>query len=204
MNQPVVSQLQMAINLADEGIPIAAIARATGVPSDQIREHLRAAVEEGRIVELPKNDWPPGSPRSTRVPELAAVSDDHLLIDIKRAFKMTKLQANGLLVLIKHSEVSKQRMHTALQNPENRDGDTNVKIVDVVICHLRKKLTPLNIEIETIWSFGYCLTPENRQKILDHVAQFRATLALPVALGAPLLPAARNAFDEDVSASEAA
>lgn len=33
--------------------------------------------------------------------------------------------------------------------------DRELKIVDVFICHVRRKLRPLGIEIETMWGKGY-------------------------------------------------
>jgi len=35
--------------------------------------------------------------------------------------------------------------------------DPNEKILDVLVCHLRKRLQPLGLMIETIWGFGYRL-----------------------------------------------
>ncbi len=44
---------------------------------------------------------------------------------------------------------------------------TDIKIVDVVLSHLRGKLRPVGIEIETVWGRGYRLTPENAQRLAD-------------------------------------
>ncbi|YBV98388.1 helix-turn-helix domain-containing protein [Phyllobacteriaceae bacterium JZ32] len=37
------------------------------------------------------------------------------------------------------------------------DEEPLIKIIDVFICKLRKKLRPLDIKIETIWGRGYRL-----------------------------------------------
>lgn len=37
--------------------------------------------------------------------------------------------------------------------------DPEIKIIDVFICKLRKKLSPLDIKIETAWGRGYRLIP---------------------------------------------
>lgn len=54
--------------------------------------------------------------------------------------------------------LSKDRLLTAMNGI---DCETDVKIVDVFIFKLRKKLPP-EIEIETIWGRGYALTPAGR------------------------------------------
>ena len=61
----------IAVRLADEGVPLRAIARATNTPSDQLRTKLREARDEGRLLDLPKEDWPPGFPRDQRALQLS-------------------------------------------------------------------------------------------------------------------------------------
>jgi hypothetical protein len=50
---------EVAIALADEGVPLACIARATRIPSDELRDHLLEAREAGRLIDLPRHDWAP-------------------------------------------------------------------------------------------------------------------------------------------------
>jgi hypothetical protein len=57
---------EIAIRLADEGVPLRAIARACRIPSSELRAQLEAAHKDGRIVDLPKEDWPPYDVRSRR------------------------------------------------------------------------------------------------------------------------------------------
>ncbi|GAA2871795.1 DNA-binding response OmpR family regulator [Aminobacter niigataensis] len=45
---------------------------------------------------------------------------------------------------------------------ENEDPE--IKIIDVWICKLRKKLLPLGVKIETVWGRGYRLLPVASQK----------------------------------------
>lgn len=46
-----------------------------------------------------------------------------------------------------------------------------IKIVDVFICKLRKKIRDLGLTIETKWGEGYHLTPETKARINDLLAQ---------------------------------
>ena len=60
----------IALYLAIEGVPIRAIARATHIPSSELREKLLDAQSDGRLLELPHDDWPPGFPRDQRALQL--------------------------------------------------------------------------------------------------------------------------------------
>ena len=46
-------------------------------------------------------------------------------------------------------------------------SSTDIKIVDVVLSHLRGKLRPVGIEIETVWGRGYRLSSVNAQQLAD-------------------------------------
>ena len=54
--------IDLAIRLADEGVPLRAIARATAIPSEQLRDELYSAKINGLLIELPSEDWPPRAP----------------------------------------------------------------------------------------------------------------------------------------------
>ncbi|WCA57549.1 winged helix-turn-helix domain-containing protein [Agrobacterium tumefaciens] len=42
------------------------------------------------------------------------------------------------------------------------DDEPEIKIVDVYVCKLRKKLKPLSISIDTVWGAGYRMMPRAR------------------------------------------
>jgi len=52
------------------------------------------------------------------------------------------------------------------------DDETDVKIVDVVICNLRKRLKPFAIKIDTVWGCGYHLKPAFRQRAAQMLSEF--------------------------------
>jgi len=173
---PPVSANQVAVRLADEGIPLRAIARALAIPSEDLRETLAEAKDAGAIVDLPRDDWPPNMSRNQRVPglpTLAAVDDDLLLLNLVRLFKLTPQQALLLLVLLKRREVTRKQMHAAIES--RRGGhkeETDKKIVDVVVCKLRKRLKTFGLEIETVWAWGYVMPTEHRKKALALLNDF--------------------------------
>lgn len=53
--------------------------------------------------------------------------------------------------------VHRDVLHAALYAGD-RDGGADPKILDIFVCKLRKKLSPLGIVIETVWAAGYRLT----------------------------------------------
>jgi hypothetical protein len=152
------SSVDCAVRLADEGVPLRAIARAINIPSETLRDALAQARADGRLLELPRDDWPPGFPRDQRALQLSRllVSDrDALLLTVQRVFKLTRSQAHLLLTLVQNDMVSKSRL------------DIPVKTVDVHICHIRQKIAAFGIAITTLWGYGYRLPPEAKRKAMD-------------------------------------
>jgi DNA-binding response OmpR family regulator len=160
----------VAIRMADEGVPVRAIARATRVPSDEVYGILRDAVARGAIVDIPKDDWPVGSNRSSRVAfnGTPLQNEEELKFACARYFKATRLEAAILALLLRRSEATKQQLHIVIEQNRPTEGreETDPKMVDVIICHLRKKLRKRDIEIETVWGIGYLITPAGRDKAL--------------------------------------
>jgi DNA-binding response OmpR family regulator len=167
----------IAVRLADEGIPVRAIARGTKLPSEDVYEVLRGAMEIGSIVELPKDDWPAGSNRDqrSRLHNTLLEQEETLRFACTRFFKATKLQATLLSTLLRRNEATKSQLHLVLE--QNRPGDnhanaTDPKIVDVLICHLRKKLAPYDVKIETVWGTGYLISAPHRERAIALLENF--------------------------------
>lgn len=166
----------VCIRLADEGVPLRAISRAVKQPVDNVREAVRDAVLQGTILYQPKEDWAPGSSREIRVP--AWVKDGQtveaeLMYNCVRMFKVTRLQAALLAVLLQRAEVTKEAMHLVIQGGRNPLKDeTNPKMVDVVICHLRKRLREHGLVIHTLWARGYYIEPAQRKFVMDMIEKY--------------------------------
>ena len=164
--------------LADEGLPVCAIARSMKLPSDSIREVLHEAIATGGIVEYPREDWPPGVPRNKRgqITEGLLNHEDRLRFACVRHFKTTKLQSAILAIMLKRTEVTKEQLHQVIeQNRANEKEETDLKMVDVIVCHLRKKLKPFGIAIKTVWACGYFIEIEHRDRALKLLEDFLAT-----------------------------
>ena len=165
---------QIAARLANEGIPVNVIARGLEVPAADVRVSLDDALASGRITEMPAADWPPTARRADHLPpHIAAARDADLVTSFMRAFKLPKLLASFLLVLVKREEADKTTLHRVIETQRaqraNRPDDpeeTDPKMVDVVICNLRKKIKPFGVIIHTLWGHGYFLDASGRQKAL--------------------------------------
>lgn len=167
----------VAALLADEGVPVRVIARAMKVPGEEVYDILKIAINEGRLVDLPRDDWPAGT-RSTRSPssiQVLALDNTTLRIACANRFKMTRLQAVVFLTLLRRTEVTKEQLHDAIEynRPANSDP-TDQKMVDVVICHIRRKLkkskTDGTVYLRTIWGVGYSIPLEQRAHLLNVLA----------------------------------
>lgn len=167
--------IEEVIRAADEGIPIAALKRIfPEVDKDYIREMLHRAVSSGRLSSMPKEDWPPLVPRDGRTPTVTQhkpqEDDKEAIMRMARKLKTTKLESSILLVVLRRGSATREQLHVAVENNRgNPDDITDIKIVDVAVCKLRKKLVPLGLKLITIHSIGYEMDEANRAKAWEMI-----------------------------------
>lgn len=161
--------------LADEGVPVRAIARSVKMPYSDVAALIDTAIAEGQLLQVPKPDWPigKGQSRDNREPQFdpfTGVSEDAFDLTLIRLFRVTKLQCSLLAPLLRRKEVTRNAMHETIERRRKPGAPpTEEKLVDVVICNLRKKLKPFGLEIKTIWSQGYYMDAEHRAKVRDMI-----------------------------------
>ena len=149
----------IAVRLADEGVPVRAIARATRIPSPVLYETLTEAKHAGTLLELPRDDWPPGCPRDQRALQLSRMmAEDHetLLLATQRLFSLTRTPAALFLHLVQHHAI-----------PSHDRKDIGQGSFNVHIWHMRQRLAPFGLTIVTLWGYGYQLSPEDRRKAME-------------------------------------
>lgn len=157
-----------AVRMADEGIPVRAIARTLTTPSADIYELLREAIDQGTILEMPRDEWPQGSVRSTRTLFIGSPleKDEDLRLACASFFKASPLEAAMLALMLRRDTVTKSQLHTVIENtranPQGKEV-TDIKMVDVLICKLRKKLKTHDLYIETMWGHGYAIGKAHRE-----------------------------------------
>jgi DNA-binding winged helix-turn-helix (wHTH) protein len=49
-------------------------------------------------------------------------------------------------------------------------------MVDVVIYHIRKKLLPHGLAIETVWGTGYLISPKHREEAIKLLEAFNTSI----------------------------
>lgn len=172
---------KVVVKAAVEGVPVSAIARITGQKFADVLENLEAAYAKGAIAALPASDWPPGQNRAERLPALwREATPEALEFACGKRFKLSKLQSGFVMVLLRCDSVDKPRLHAVVEaqraarptRPDNTE-ETDPKIVDVVICNLRKRLIAVNPEfkIDTLWGRGYSINPATKKLIYDAIAE---------------------------------
>lgn len=173
MSNPVPTSI--AVAAANEGIPVAAIARITATTMSEVYEVLYDAQALGHLIDLPKPDWPPRESKTARMPCIPLPDEAELTFACTRTFKLTKLEVGFLIILLKQREVDKTRLHHVVeqqrasrQSQPDRHDETDPKMVDVIICKLRKKLKVIDgaLKIDTIWGGGYCIAAEMKPRII--------------------------------------
>lgn len=169
----------ITVRAANEGVPIGAIARIVQVPFEVVTQHLKDALACGKIGELPKPDWPPAQKWAARLPSIprtAHPEDTEFLC--KRVFKLTKLEAAFMMVLLRHDVIEKEKLHGVIEEqrakrplrPDTQEA-TDPKMVDVIICKLRKKLKAVDqsFVLTTSWGSGYYFEAGIKQAIFEAI-----------------------------------
>ena len=92
--------------------------------------------------------------------------DIPLPLEIVIALRLTPMQAKFMAALL-HARgvVTKYGMCVALYGFAEDAPDP--KVLDVMLTHIRKKLRPHDVTIETLYGTGYRLTPTMKQKLRD-------------------------------------
>lgn len=194
----------VAVRLADEGVPVRAIVRALMLPAEEVREVLEAASERGMILNIPRDDWPPGTRRDERTPDTVPLEleDDRLVMLAMRTFTLTQAMAKMFVALLRRPEMSKNSLHLVTLRDDGANyptagrDPTHIKIVDVFICKLRERMKKfaeanpqypgLPIEIVTVWGRGYYIPVDGKEAIFNVLGIKHDTFAIPA--GAPTDP----------------
>lgn len=98
-----------------------------------------------------------------RVEELEGIlfaTDWHAPVE----FGLTNSEAAILAALISRERCSKDFLLMATARP-GEEKDAEIKIVDVFVCKLRRKIAPFGIQIITLWGQGYTLDTTTRERL---------------------------------------
>ncbi len=167
---------QLIVTAANEGLPIAVMARIFAIPFADVEITLKEALDEGRVLTMPRADWPSAGGASTRAPSVPRLSRDQVELAASTQFKLTKLEAAFLGALLQYDHTEKERLYGIAEQQRQRrqtrvirDEPTDPRIVDVMICKLRKKLRTYDpaFVIGTTWGRGYSIDAPVKKSMLD-------------------------------------
>lgn len=81
-------------------------------------------------------------------------------LEVPFEYGLTRKEAIILGVMLKNDLARKEALMEALYPHDQDAGD--VKILDVWVCHMRRKLKPWGIEIVTVYADGWRLPPASK------------------------------------------
>ncbi len=84
-----------------------------------------------------------------------------------KGLKLSPSRLAILRPLYLNGQARKHFLHEEIERVTGRMSE--YKVVDVQISHLRKALRTIDVEIGTIWGFGYEMTDENRARLRPYV-----------------------------------
>ena len=160
-----VNRKRTIINLAYEGVPQRAIARALQLPANEVGEVVAEAVARGIIAEASEPEWPQGS-CAPRHPAFAGPPiDEGTLLAAAQSLALTKTQAALFLALVRRKFCTTEILHNIIESRRwAHSTPTDHKIVTVMICNIRKRLRG-RYTIQTVQGSGYLMTAARRPSI---------------------------------------
>jgi DNA-binding winged helix-turn-helix (wHTH) protein len=167
----------LAVRLANEGVPVRAIARAIQLPSAEIRGQLESARALGYLIDIPCEDWPAGYPREQRLLQLARLASRNkpaLETAVRGIFKLSPKEAEILVLLLSRTEVERSRLVAATNGETANPSAISMRCN---LCRLRKQIEPFGLAIETLYGYGYYMQQEHRRRALDIILDTATEMA---------------------------
>jgi len=85
--------------------------------------------------------------------------------DVPLVFGLTGSEAKVLSMLFQREFATKDQLLLAVTSDVTGNKQPEIKIVDVYVCKIRRKLEPFGIVIATVWGRGYNLDADNKAKV---------------------------------------
>lgn len=107
--------------------------------------------------------------------EMSTGSSEDLMLRAYNPWKLTWKELSVLFAILRRpAGVSRENIMNAVYGPIDPEEQPDIKIVDVFICKLRKKLREAGSEehrvppdaITTIWGRGYRMDPDAKKKLV--------------------------------------
>lgn len=85
-------------------------------------------------------------------------------------FGLTATEAKVMSLLGARDSATRAQLMAAVLSGRMPVNEPDMKIVDVFVCKIRKKVKPFGIEITSLWGRGYRLSPEMKAKVAVYLA----------------------------------
>lgn len=154
------------VRLADEGVPIRALVRVFRRPFSEVESLLKSARADARIIDLPAADWPADSRRANRMPTITPVrgeATEDFILTVRQTFRLAPTASRLLANLIWRGRASKADLYSL------SGTEAEPKIIDVYICAIRRELSLYQVQIETVWGWGYALSEPDRLSLIQRL-----------------------------------
>lgn len=102
-----------------------------------------------------------------RIAQLEGLLGHNFLCPVE--WRLTCSENRVFGTLMARDLATKEAILAALYRDVGKD-EAEIKIVDVFVCKLRKKIKPFGIEVHTRWGEGYYLLPETKSRIRESLA----------------------------------
>lgn len=88
---------------------------------------------------------------------------------------LTGQEAKMFGILLKREMVTRQQAMDVLYGDRPESDEAEIKIVDVFVCKMRKKLKRFDIEIESVWGRGYRMPAQSKSTARSMLEEARAS-----------------------------
>ena len=85
---------------------------------------------------------------------------------LPREWGLTPAEERIVMALTRAEVATKERLLDVVHNGRPED-EPAIKIIDVFMCKIRKKLAPYDVSITTIWGRGYMMPAASKRKIAE-------------------------------------
>jgi DNA-binding response OmpR family regulator len=109
--------------------------------------------------------------RALTAPPLRSNTESSLVATFSLLLGLTHAESRALVKLVKHEHVTRAELHRAMSHNDN--PTSGIKIVDVTICGMRKKLEHLHaVKIITVRGQGFRLDKNSRDRLRKILAEY--------------------------------
>ena len=89
-----------------------------------------------------------------------------------KELRLTKLEVVIVVTLLANNRVcSTSLLIDATRGRGTHTNNPNSNLIDAKICHIRAKLRPYGLRVETVWGTGYKIEDETRAQLLEWAAR---------------------------------